>query len=103
MAEIKRPHSIDTAKGCTTPEATQYSHGVFAEPAVRRVGGVGIRRTCHACVMLPETNCERHSILLDQALLVGTREDPTCPSSRTSGTPDRPLGHLRLEVILSPV
>ncbi|MEU9579695.1 DUF1998 domain-containing protein [Streptomyces chilikensis] len=30
---------------------------------------------CHACVLLPETSCERNNGLLDRALLVGTPED----------------------------
>jgi hypothetical protein len=32
---------------------------------------------CHACVLLPETSCERNNTLLDRALLVGTPEDPS--------------------------
>lgn len=31
---------------------------------------------CHACLLLPETSCERANILLDRALVVGTPDEP---------------------------
>ena len=32
---------------------------------------------CHACVLLPESSCERHNMMLDRALLVGSMDDAT--------------------------
>ena len=32
---------------------------------------------CHACVLLPESSCERHNMMLDRAFLVGTIDNPT--------------------------
>jgi hypothetical protein len=52
---------------------------VQRRPALHRVGGAGSINlaACHACVLLPETSCERNNTLLDRALLVGTPEEPS--------------------------
>ena len=40
-------------------------------------GADGLNRAaCHACVLLAETSCEEMNVLLDRALLVGTRDQP---------------------------
>ena len=32
---------------------------------------------CHACLLLPETSCERFNLTLDRATLVGLPDQPT--------------------------
>jgi hypothetical protein len=46
------------------------------ESEVSGAGSINLA-ACHACVLLPETSCERNNTLLDRALLVGTPEEPS--------------------------
>lgn len=48
---------------------------VCLESGPSGIGGLNLA-ACHACLLLPETSCERFNLLLDRACLVGTSEVP---------------------------
>jgi len=64
----------------TLRSAVRRAEWCSADPLCMETGLSGTGGTnmaaCHACLMLPETSCEHHNILLDRALLVGTPQDP---------------------------
>jgi hypothetical protein len=48
---------------------------VCVESRAGGVGGLNLA-TCHACLLLPETSCERFNSVLDRAVLIGLPEEP---------------------------
>jgi hypothetical protein len=55
--------TIDRAAWCSSDPVCIETHVT---------GGDGLNRAaCHACLLVPETSCERMNVLLDRALLVG--------------------------------
>jgi hypothetical protein len=48
---------------------------VCIESGPSGIGGLNIA-ACHACLLLPETSCERFNLVLDRACLVGTPAEP---------------------------
>ena len=49
---------------------------VCIESRASGVNGMNLA-ACHACLLLPETSCERFNLGLDRATLIGTPEDET--------------------------
>lgn len=60
--------ALHNARWCTADPVCIESQG-------SGVGG-GNLAACHACLLLPETSCERFNLGLDRAALVGTLEQP---------------------------
>lgn len=48
---------------------------VCIESGPSGIGGLNIA-ACHACLLLPETSCERFNLVLDRACLIGTPTQP---------------------------
>ncbi|MFI5906028.1 DrmB family protein [Dactylosporangium sp. NPDC051541] len=60
--------AIRRARWCTADP-------VCIEATSSGAGGVNLA-ACHACLLLPETSCERYNSVLDRATLVGVPEEP---------------------------
>lgn len=48
---------------------------------------------CHACVLVPETSCEKNNSFLDRALLFGTRDGVTNLKVSSANSSPMPLAH----------
>lgn len=62
-------NGIRRARWCATDPVCIESHG-------SGVNGMNLA-ACHACLLLPETSCERFNLTLDRACLVGLPDRPT--------------------------
>lgn len=62
-------NGIRRARWCTADPVCIESHG-------SGVNGMNLA-ACHACLLLPETSCERFNLTLDRACLIGLPDRPT--------------------------